>query len=234
MAGLPEGKLLSVLDGKHSKWYYCNHHTRTYLSKRDRSFAEQLAVKKYLQAKLDDLLHEKNALDAYLAHHSADETATNLATSPAYQELLAPIFTPLSRELTTWQNAPYPGNPLHPEQLCIKASSGKFVRSKSEALIDMALYQNKIPFRYECPLQLGQTTLYPDFTLRHPATGSFYYWEHFGLMNDANYCKNVASKLELYSQHGIIPSINLITTYENKEHPLSPDMIAKTIDFYFK
>ena len=35
-----------------------------------------------------------------------------------------------------------------------------------------------IPFRYECALTLGNTTVYPDFTIMHPNTGELIYREH--------------------------------------------------------
>ena len=221
-------------DGKYQKWYHCNDHSRTYLSKENISLAKQLAAKKYLQALLKDLSCEKKALDAYLKHHSSKDNAGQLLCSPAYHDLLASNFSPLSEELFAWQNAAYESNPFYPGNLCIKASSGKMVRSKSEAMIDLALYQNKIPFRYECPLCLEGITLYPDFTIRHPKTGNYYYWEHLGLMEDPSYCKHATSKIELYSRNGIIPTIQLITTFETKEHPLSPETITNTIVTYFQ
>lgn len=141
---------------------------------------------------------------------------------------------PISKELQLWQNEAYTKNPHHPEQLCIKTFSGNIVRSKSEAFIDMVLFQNHIPFRYECALQLGKLTLYPDFTIRHPTTGSIYYWEHFGLMDDTSYRKKTIHKLNTYIQNEIIPSINLITTYETQEHPLSPSTVESIIDSYFR
>lgn len=100
-------------------------------------------------------------------------------------------------------------------------------------MIDMLLHTNKIPFRYECALQLGELTIYPDFTIRHPKTGQIYYWEHFGMMDHPAYSINVASKLDLYISHGIIPSIHLITTYETKDNPLSFEVISKLISHYF-
>lgn len=114
-----------------------------------------------------------------------------------------------------------------------KTISGHLVRSKSEAMICHFLYTNQIPFRYECALYLDDHPIYPDFTIRHPETGETCYWEHFGLMDDATYCRNMASKMQLYSTHGIIPSIQLITTYETSEHPLTIDTIQKTIEEYF-
>lgn len=97
----------------------------------------------------------------------------------------------------------------------------------------MALFTAKIPHRYECELRLGHTIIYPDFTLRHPRTGKVYYWEHFGLMDNPAYCKKMANKLELYANNGIIPSINLITTYETVKQPLSPETINQIIETYF-
>ena len=100
-------------------------------------------------------------------------------------------------------------------------------------MIDMLLYQNQIPFRYECALTLGNTLLHPDFTIRHPATGEYYYWEHFGLMDQPVYASNAFSKLRLYAENGILPGIHLITTYETLEHPLSMEMVEKIIKYYF-
>ena len=100
-------------------------------------------------------------------------------------------------------------------------------------MISHFLYTNRIPFRYECALNLDTTTLYPDFTIRHPSTGEFYYWEHFGLMDDPSYCKTVSSKIYFYSINGIIPMIHLITTYETQNNPLSIETIEKTIEHYF-
>ena len=127
----------------------------------------------------------------------------------------------------------YQKNQKYPEQLIHKSSSGNIVRSKSETIIDMLLYTNKIPFRYEALLQLGESSIFPDFTIRHPKTGDYYYWEHFGMMDNPAYFKKVTPKLDLYISHGIIPSIQLITTYETKEHPLSVDTISHLIEQYF-
>lgn len=194
---------------------------------------KQLAIKKYLSLVLEDLSQEKRAIQFYLNHHSTISKSLNLLKNPEFNSLLAPYFTPLSQELTDWMNSSYEHNLQHPEHLIHKSSSGNLVRSKSEAIIDMLLYINKIPFRYECALQLGEVTLFPDFTIRHPRTGEIYYWEHFGLMDNSSYSQNAFSKLQLYASHGIIPGIQLITTYETKEKPLGSDTVEEIIAHYF-
>lgn len=231
----PEGTLTCSHYGNWRKWYQSDGHNRVYIPKSNRQLAEQLAAKKYLSYALSDLSQEKKALDAYLKYHHSDTPKADqlLLQNPGYQELLSSFFKPFSKELHDWTTSPYEKNPKHPEHLTHKTSSGEFVRSKSEAMISHFLYTNRIPFRYECALNLDTTTLYPDFTIRHPSTGEFYYWEHFGLMDDPSYCKTVSSKIYFYSINGIIPMIHLITTYETQNNPLSIETIEKTIEHYF-
>ena len=53
------------------------------------------------------------------------------------------------------------------------------------------------------------------------------------MMDNPNYSKKVVSKLQLYISNGIIPSIQLITTYETKENPLSSEVVEKIVEHYF-
>lgn len=234
LASLPPGKLICSRNGNRFKWYQTDGHNKTYILQQNHMLAKQLAVKKYLSLQSQYVAQEKRSIEYYLQHHrDGISKAEKMLSAPEYQELLASHFTPVSQELSTWMTAPYVRNQQYPEQLIHRASSGGMVRSKSEAMIDMLLHVNKIPFRYECELQLGETTLYPDFTLRHPLTGNLFYWEHFGMMDNPSYCRNVSAKLQLYFSHGIIPSINLITTYETRDNPLDIEIVEGIIQHYF-
>lgn len=197
--------------------------------------AEQLAIKKYYSLVLKDLENEKVAMGFYLNHrHENDyELEELLNDSVGYGDLLSPFFKPTSLKLQEWLEEPYEQNLNYPENLIHKTGSGHVVRSKSEALIDTCLYKSKIPFRYECALRLGESTVFPDFTIRHPKTGEVYYWEHFGRADDLGYVRNTCNKLQLYMYNGIVPGIQLITTYETKEKPLSSEEIEKIISHYF-
>lgn len=152
--------------------------------------------------------------------------------SLGYSELLAPYFQ-LSPSHTAWMQETYDRNSKNSENLIYKAVNGINVRSKSEAIIAMLLYTNKIPFRYECALNLGDIIFYPDFTILHPKTEQLYYWEHFGLMDSPGYCQNAFSKQQLYAAHGILPSVHLLTTYENQAYPLNTELVEKMIYYYF-
>ena len=64
------------------------------------------------------------------------------------------IITCSRSEQDEWVNASYTNNPKEPQKLIHKTIPGILVRSKSEALIINALFEHKIPFRYECLLQI--------------------------------------------------------------------------------
>lgn len=222
-------------NGNYQKWYQSIGHQKIYIPKKNRHLAEQLAEKKYLSQLRDNLICEYNAISLYLKHHDSNvKTSDDISAKfPEFKELLSTRFSPLSQELHNWMYSEYEHNPNHPEHLIHKTVSGNYVRSKSEAIIAMLLSLKQVPYRYECALYLDGSTFFPDFTIRHPATGEYFYWEHFGLMNDSAYSKNVTTKLQHYISNGYIPTINLITTYETQNSPLSTELVEKIIQHYF-
>ena len=230
----PPGNLFFCHDKGRCKWYQSDGHTQHYISKKNRSFAEQLALKKYLTYLRDDLLHEKESLERYLNSHTNLEKAPLLLSQQSeYREFLLPYFSPISEELIKWQNEDFEHNPQHPEQLNQPTLSGKLVRSKSEVLIDAILFKHHLPYRYECALPIDNKIFYPDFTIRHPATGKIYYWEHFGMMDVPSYTTHTYAKLQKYAENGIIPNVNLITTFETKDAPLNPELVETLVKHYF-
>lgn len=235
LAKCPPGKILISKNGNYNKWRYNNGNTVTHLPKEKRKFAEKLMAKRYLQLQLKNLQHEQMAMEFYFRHHDTNAIQSEISffNSPGHQELLAPHFKLQDQKLDEWKNAQYQKNELYPEGLICKALSGIYVRSKSETYIDMYLYKNKIPFRYECALQLDKATYYPDFTICHPVTGEIFYWEHLGKIDQPKYRKDAFQKIQTYIAHGIIPSVNLILTYETANYPLSPSIVENIVKHYF-
>lgn len=230
LKGLPEGKLICCGDS----WYQSDGHKKSYIKKKDKILAEKLAIKKYLSALLEDLQKEKSATDMYLRHCPREKKSDIIfSDSDTLQNLLSPYFSPLSKELDDWMKSPYENNLKHPEHLTQKVGANEFVRSKSEAMIVKLLKHYKIPYRYESLLLLDEMEIYPDFTIRHPKTGEVYIWEHFGLLDKPEYVKNMLSKMQIYTSNGILPGINLITTYETKGKPLTFEMVEMMVNYYF-
>lgn len=237
LATLPEESFYCVKDDTRTKWYITDKTGTHYLPKANRKLAEELAYKKYLTCKLNEIQTEQNAIRAYLKHHSPNYGLSDQMLSPEnrYSELLAPHFAPRhsnTEDFERWSKASYETNPNHRENLIHPTNLGFSVRSKSEAMIAMALHFNCVPFRYESALSLDNITLYPDFTIFHPVTGRIIYWEHFGLIDNPDYQMQYLSKIRHYITNGIYPSIDLITTYETSERPLSLETLDQVISFF--
>ena len=230
---LPEGKLLCTRNGTHIKWYHSDGHIQTYIPKNNRKFAEQLAERRYLSHLLEEDIQEQSAIQMYLRHHPKNTADEMLKQSSIYKELLSPVFQSTSQNIQDWVNSPYEKNEKYPERLIFETNFGISVRSKSEAIIAMMLQSNKIPFRYECALEMEKTKIYPDFTIMHPRSGEIFYWEHFGMMDVEEYVKQAVSKLQLYMRNGYLLSQNLIITSETKEKPFTPMDAEKVVQRYF-
>ena len=225
----PQGELQRFKNENRYKWKIKEENGLRYLPKTERNQAEILALKKYYECRKKELESEAAGWKAYLRKTDKIKISSEyLLNHPEYGRLLAKNFRPLNRELERWQEEPYEKSTKHPEDLLVQGTHGKMLRSKSEAIIDRMLFQNKIPFHYEEKLVLDGIVLYPDFVIRHPITGQYFYWEHFGMMDNPDYCKHACDKI-----NGIIPSINLILTYETKQYPLSADKVEMILQEYF-
>ncbi len=235
LSKLPTGNIYCVHDNNRIKWFHNDGHGAKYLTKDKQELITKLSNRKYLTLLLNNYLQERDAIDAYFDLHKEDleAEAQNLMDQPAYQKIISTTFKPLSQELKEWMDEPYEKSSYHPEHLTYHTQSGNIVRSKSEAMIDMLLHMHNLPFRYESPLQLINSIIFPDFTIRHPKTGKIFYWEHFGMMDDSIYCDKALSKIQLYMSNGIMPGNQLIITFESKQVPFNPDTTSRLIEHYF-
>lgn len=235
IAELPEGNLLCVKNGKYLKYFKSNGKYPIYIPHKERKLAKALAAKKYYTLQLKELKLQLEKVTMLLEAPNNIETNASslLEESSGYKSLLESYFLSFPGELQQWQLESYEHNMSHPEHLIHSSFSGHKVRSKSEAIIANSLFTSQIPYRYECALHFDNMTFYPDFTILHPQTLEIYYWEHFGMMDNHVYYDHAFSKLKNYSNYGLIPSINLITTYETLDHPIDSAKVQKIIEEYF-
>lgn len=237
---LPKGNLsCTVSKSGYTSWFYLKDGTRKYLQKSQKELAQALALKKYYELMLREISEEIAFIETYQKKFSSTlprEKATDLlADSSPYYPLLQSYFAkdklPVSAQ--KWCAESFETNSSHPEHLIHTTLAGHKVRSKSEVIIANLLYTNHIPYRYEAALPLKEFTAYPDFTIMHPVTNKIFYWEHFGMMDNAPYCDTACNKLKTYCYNGIFPSMQLITTYETSKCPISTDQVQQIITQYF-
>ena len=127
-----------------------------------------------------------------------------------------------------WYLTDYEKNTDHPEQLIFPVKLGFNVRSKSEVLIADRLYEEGILLHYEEKLFLSDHSCRPDFNL--PITlYEKYKWEHFGAMDKSFYFNTTRGKILAYLDNQMFPGINMLTTYETKQNPLTEEQVDYVI-----
>lgn len=217
---LPDGELSARTNGKYSKYYRNINGQTQYLSKKDISLVKALAEKRKLELEKNIIQDKLDAIEVLLNRtEKSEQNLSDFLADPRYDSLL--LSTPHnSSDLWTSEDK-YKRCKKHPEHLIHPCPSGNIVRSKSEIIIDVALNNMNIPYRYEAELLIDGISYYPDFTLKHPLTGEIIYWEHFGIMDNSQYAYNAYSKLRTYYSSGIIPGKNLILTFETTTRPFT-------------
>lgn len=241
LSTFPEGELSIQKNGSYHRWIIKTEEKKTYCPKSNRSLAELMALKKYYSLLLLEVEEELSLLNSYKNKFSSASRSTDLSASDLlseaspYYELLQTHFAKnkLPVSVQKWCAEVYETNSSHPENLIHTTLAGHKVRSKSEVIIANLLYTSGIPYRYEAALILNEMTIYPDFTILHPTSQQFFYWEHFGMMDKNNYCDAACNKLKSYCYNGIYPSMQLITTYETGKVPIRSEQVQQIISQYF-
>jgi len=127
-----------------------------------------------------------------------------------------------------WAQQPYNQSTYKPEEKIHLTSSGIYVRSKSEAVIEEKLFDYDLPHRYEMVIMLDGKEYAPDFTFRD-ADGKLFFWEHAGMMNDVHYVRRHLNKMSVYERKGIVPWNNLIVTYDTVDGAINTAEIDSII-----
>lgn len=234
----PQGKLKIV-----KKPYFVQFYHRktaadiqgTYINKKNLQIAKKLAQKDYNLATEQTLQKDLNALDVFLANYSEQEMINNYKSRiPQVQSLISPIAITPEDYAKNWQTVPYNGLPFENDTTEFYTLRGERVRSKSEIMIANALFQAKIPYRYEFPVSIKNSkTFHPDFLCLNPHNGCEIIWEHFGLMDKESYSQNALSKISIYADNGWILGKNFLYTMETTAVPLSTRFIEKLIKTHF-
>lgn len=113
-------------------------------------------------------------------------------------------------------HARYDGKHIH------RSRRGELMISKSEVIIANELHAAGIVYEYERPF-VGKdgTRRYPDFTIEDADTGVTWFWEHAGMIGDAEYDRKWTAKQKWYRENGVLsdeegggPTATLVTSTE--------------------
>jgi len=131
-----------------------------------------------------------------------------------------------------WLDVKYEPKPISKEVPEHYTQKGERVRSKSEVMIADALAYAGVPYRYECPLNVGGVTYHPDFTVLRMEDRKELFWEHLGRMDEPDYCRDSIFRLRAYEKNNILPGRDLILTMETKQNPLNLSVINQRISAF--
>jgi len=204
-----------------------------YLPAKEKEIAHALIQKKYDQHVASAAGKQVAALDRFIQKYDPDCLKRIYETASDFRkEIIIPEELPDRIYAEKWQNMPFEPKEIGEEVPEQYSDKGERVRSKSEVMIADALAQAGIPYRYECPLHLGNVLLHPDFTILRLSDRSQLYWEHLGRMDDSGYVIKNLRRITIYEQNGIMPGIKLIVTMETGVQPINQSIIKQMIRTY--
>ena len=202
------------------------------VAERDRAIA--LVQKAYDLKILAAAKEQWKALNSFLTVFSPDALAGVFEKeSELRQVLLNPYELPDKQFVTMWEAADYERKPFTENTPLHYTDREERVRSKSEAMIANMLLKEGIPYRYECPLRLGDRIIHPDFTALRVRDRKEIYWEHLGMMDDTEYRNTAFQRVRLFEANGVFPGDQLILTFETYRMPLNTAVVQQMIRHYF-
>ena len=234
---LPSGRLKICHRGNNTYYYFYDNNKSIpkLLSRDDYVLISDLAQRSYLENVLTVSKQELRALNHVLKtfpKNTAEEIYGLL--NEERKKLVKPITTPDEKFIKEWLDKPYIQKPFKEGQQIYYTARGEKVRSKSEVIIADRLFANGIPYKYECPIKIGNITIHPDFTILKVSDRRNLYLEHNGRMGDPDYVEKMVNRVNLYNQAGIFQGDNLFLTFESEKTPLDIKLLDRLIDNFFK
>ena len=232
----PEGSVRINVHGKGSQFYRkmdSSNRNGTYMPVAERREAEALVQKNYDRRILSAAQKQVAFIERFIKNYQPDVLKTIYASlSEPRKRIVDPVELPDSEFRKEWESFTYQHKAFSEETPEHYSNRGERVRSKSEVMIADALDQAQIPYRYECPLKLGDTVVHPDFTILRLSDRKEIFWEHLGMMGDLEYSNHALQKIRLYERNRLFPGKELILTMETGLLPLNTAVIKDVIQQY--
>ncbi len=221
IASLPEGSILVKRRKRTSHYLYYQRNNTTYLSKDDQSLIDSLVQKKYLKMVQKAAKQEVQALSKAIELYpkSCMENVYD-ELPPELKEHAVPLVPGDEEYARQWLSKPFTPKPFAkgaPEFYTLK---GERVRSKSEVIIADRLFAKGIPYKYECPVLIGNEIIHPDLTILRLSDRKILYHEHCGKMSQTDYVEGMVSRVNKYAGDGIYLGDRLFLTFESADQPL--------------
>lgn len=196
---------------------------------------DEKAIRKYIQKDYELALNEKlkilhKRIDKFISLYDIKElTDVYDNLNEGRKRFVTPLIEPDDIYVQKWLEK-HPGQQnSYPREGQYQTNRGEMVRSKSEKIIADALEKYSVPYRYEPMLELGYSTVYPDFAALNTRTRKTIYWEHLGILSDMDYASKNFKKIQEYEKNGYLQGRDLITTMEASDSPIDVRLVEVKI-----
>ena len=237
----PEGRLRISKSYKNARpcYYHCTDNSSVngkYMKNEDMPLIKALAQKGYNKKVLRASIKRKADIEELLTRLSdSDLESLYYSLSEERKALVRPVQQTDEQYQQEWEAVPYTPKAFRSTDPVFYTLRGERVRSKSEIIIADIISSMNIPYRYEAPLFLeGLGTIYPDFTLLNVRKRQEIYLEHFGMMDNVDYCNSAIKRIAAYEVSGIVPGQQLLFTFETSLQPIDQKALRKilAVSFY--
>ncbi|MCR5255210.1 MAG: hypothetical protein K6D96_04690 [Acetatifactor sp.] len=230
---LPDGHIHVSKSHGYAQYYFVDKEqgSRKYMG----SDGEKL-VRKYIQRDYENAMNRKlktlrMRLQRFICTYDiADLTGMYEHLSEGRRRYVEPLIEPGEQLIEKWMEDNMGQKNPFPKDGIFKTYRGEMVRSKSEKIIADTLEKMKVPYQYEPMLELGYSTVYPDFAVLNKRTGQTLYWEHLGMVTDPEYAVKNLCKIQNYEINGYLLGKNLIITMESADAPINVKLIEQKIN----
>ena len=236
MSDFPYGRI-KIKKCKSGIYYYLStkENADKLLSKDDGLLIGKLLQKNYFQKALQLLNIELDALKKIQTIYPKtviEDLYDQL--SDERKKHTKPIVLGDERIVQKWLETPYRHKPFKPGAPEFYSLRGDRVRSKSEVIIADRCYAKGVPYKYECPIKVGNKIIHPDFSALKMSELKVVYLEHCGMMDDPKYVDDLVKRINDYSEAGIILGDRLFLTFETSDTPLDVRTVDRLIDSHFR
>ena len=234
----PSGSIRSEMaQGKYPQYYmksdeYADKYPKgKYLKKSQIEIARQLVQKEYDDMMLKELKKREKEIRFILTISGGNGLKDVYEKLPlAKRCLVHPYILSDDEFAQRWKDADSDVKNTYPITNGFVTENGELVRSKSEKIIADKLFYKNILYKYEKGLVINNKVMFPDFTILNVKKREEVYYEHFGMMDQPEYCKSALERIEQYENNGILLGERLFVTFECSQKAVNLKQLDLLID----
>lgn len=202
-----------------------------YLGRNDTEVIRQMIQKDLINKTLTAAKNEAEALKSNIIEYPKRTMEEVYDSLPEDRKQYAfPLILSNAQYAKEWLSIPFKPKPPAKDAPEFYTMKGEQVKSKSEVIIADRLYAKGIPYKYECPVLIGEKVFHPDFTILRLSDRKILYHEHCGKMGDSGYVNDMIGRVNDYGRTGVFCGDRLFFSFESSDQPMDMSWLDDFIE----